>query len=217
MYNHQRKMVFCMDEYEKYSDEALQRFAVAGDSRAEDVLACRYVRLVRVCARPYFLAGGDSEDLTQEGMLGLLTAIREYDPEHSSSFRTFAERCILSRIYSAIKSAARKKHDPLNSGVSLEDAFGDETRTPNVHTTIDLRRITEDQVLAKENADVFFQTYSKSLSTLEQRILSLYLDGQSYRSIAALCGRDEKSVDNAIQRIRRKLARILPSGDLSES
>lgn len=208
-------MVFCMDELEKCSDEALQQRAAAGDSRAEDVLAGRYVRLVRICARPFFLAGGDSEDLTQEGMLGLLSAIREYDAAHNTSFRSYAELCIRSRIYSAIKSAARKKHDPLNSGVSLEDAFGDKTRAPNVHTTLDLRRITEDQVLAKENADVFFQTFSKSLSPLEQRVLSLYLDGQSYRSMASVCELDEKAVDNAIQRIRRKLARILPSGDFS--
>ena len=204
-----------MDDFTNLSDEALQALAAAGDSRAEDALACRYVRLVRICARPFFLAGGDSEDLTQEGMLGLLSAIREYSSGQNTTFKVYAELCIQRRIYTAIKTAARKKHSPLNSGVSFEDAFGDETRTSNVHATLDLRRITEDQVLAKENADDFFQTYSRHLSTLERRILTLYLEGYSYRSISAQCGRDEKAVDNAIQRIRRKLARILPSGDIS--
>ncbi len=208
-------MVLSMEDFTNQSDESLQAMAAAGDSRAEDALASRYVRLVRICARPFFLAGGDSEDLTQEGMLGLLSAIREYSPGQNTSFKAYAELCIQRRIYTAIKSAARKKHSPLNSGVSLEDAFGDETRTPNVHATLDLRRITEDQVLAKENADDFYQTFSRYLSSLERRILTLYLEGHSYRSIAAQCGRDEKAVDNAIQRIRRKLARILPSGDIS--
>ena len=109
-----------MTEYTNYPDNELQRLAAEGDAAAEETLIDRYARLVRICARPFFLAGGDSEDLTQEGMLGLLSAIRRFDPKGSTPFRTFAEVCIRNRIIGAVKSASRKKHDPLNDGVSLE-------------------------------------------------------------------------------------------------
>ena len=209
-------MVFTMEDYEALSDEQLQQKAIGGDSRAEDILAGRYSRLVRICARPYFLAGGDSEDLTQEGMLGLLSAIREYRPANNSSFKAYAELCIRRRIFSAIKTASRQKHFPLNSGVSLEEAFGNEDRPSNTHAIPALRRTPEERVLARESADEFFQTFSRCLSPFEQNILQLYLDGFSYQSMAESCGRDEKAIDNAVQRIRRKLSRILPTGDISK-
>ncbi len=204
-----------MEDFVSYSDERLQELAAAGDSGAEEALAGRYARLVRVCARPYFLAGGDSEDLTQEGMLGLLSAIREYHAEQGSSFKVFAELCIRRRIFSAIKSASRGKHNPLNSGISLEDAFGDVPDPSAPHTIPALRRIPEERVLARESADEFFDSFSRCLSPFEQKILHLYLDGSSYQSMAAECGRDVKAIDNAVQRIRRKLARILLHGDIS--
>ena len=204
-----------MEDFVSYSDECLQQMAAAGDSRAEDVLASRYARLVRVCARPYFLAGGDSEDLTQEGMLGLLSAIREYRQESGVPFKAFAELCIRRRIFSAIKSASRGKHNPLNSGISLEDLRDEESDPPPPHTIPAFRRTPEEQVLARESADEFFETFSRCLSPFERKIMDLYLDGSSYQAIAAACGKDGKAVDNAIQRIRRKLARILPHGDIS--
>ena len=105
---------------EHLTDEALCLQAASGDRIAEETLVMRYNRLVRICARPYFLAGGDSEDLIQEGMLGLLTAIRQFDPEMNASFKTYAEICIKSRMYSAVKSAARLKHLPLNDCLSLD-------------------------------------------------------------------------------------------------
>ncbi len=206
-----------MDNYVRLSDERLQQMAVSGDSLAEDCLAGRYSRLVRVCARPFFLTGGDSEDLTQEGMLGLLSAIREYDASMNASFKTFAEVCIRRRILSAIKSASRQKHTPLNEGVPLEDTLHREMQSSKAHPAFDLRRMTEEQVLARERADEFFHAYSRCLSPLEARILDLYLDGLSYHAIAEECGRDEKAVDNAVQRIRRKLAREISFGDISES
>ena len=206
-----------IDNYNFYSDERLQAMALDGDSHAEELLATRYSRLVRVCARPYFLVGGDSEDLTQEGMLGLLTAIREYDPEEGTSFKTYAELCIHRRILSAIRSASRMKHTPLNYGVSLEDAFGDNANSSNVDSTLAFRRVPEEQVLARESADELFHTYSQCLSTFEVQILRMYLDGLSYREMAEYCGRNEKSVDNAVQRIRRKLARDTNLGDISKS
>ena len=206
-----------MEDFTSFEDETLLRLAMEGDSRAEDALARRYVRLVRICARPFFLAGGDSEDLTQEGMLGLLSAIREFDPKNGVPFRSYAELCIQRRIFSAIKSATRLKHFPLNNGVSLEDAFGDESRGTNAHVSIDFRRTPEEQVLARESANDFFQTFSQCLSVFEQKVLRLYLEGCSYRFIAEECGKEEKAIDNAVQRIRRKLAKNLHAGDYSES
>ena len=206
-----------MSDFTCLSDEQLQQLASCGEARAEDELAERYVRLVRVCARPYFLAGGDSEDLTQEGMLGLLSAIREYDGATAVPFRAFAEVCIRRRIYSAIKSASRLKHTPLNDGISLETAFEEVHPSERPYPAVDFRRVPEEQVLARESANEFLNTFSRCLSPLERNILPLFLDGLSYRAIAQSCGKDEKAVDNAVQRIRRKLARETTSGDISES
>lgn len=206
-----------MEDFQCFSDEQLQQLSVSGSAGAEDALAARYSQLVRVCARPYFLAGGDSEDLTQEGMLGLLSAIREYRPSQGVPFRAYAELCIQRRIFSAIKSASRLKHTPLNSGVSLEDAFDEESSRPGAYAALDLRRSPEEQVLARERADEFFQIFSRCLSPFERNVLHLYLEGHSYISMAAASGRSEKAVDNAVQRIRRKLSRIISSGDNSES
>ena len=195
------------------SDEQLQALAREGRSGAEDELARRYVRLVRVCARPYFLHGGDSEDLLQEGMLGLLYAIREFDPNKGVLFRTFAETCIRNRIQSAIRSAARKKHAPLNDGVSLDDVLSDESQSLGARY---VARSPEEQVLARETEHELISASERCLSVLEARILSLYLDGLSYQEMAAATGREVKSIDNAVQRIRKKLAK-LPSGDSSKS
>lgn len=206
-----------MQNYTDFTDEYLQMLAVSGDTGAEDALAGRYSRLVRICARPYFLTGGDSEDLIQEGMLGLLSAIREYSRDQGVSFHSYAEICIRRRIFSAIKSANRLKHTPLNNGVSLEESLLNQARESNSRFVLDQRRTPEEQVLARERADEFFQTFTQCLSSFEKTVLDLYLDGFSYQSMAEKCGRDEKAIDNAVQRIRRKLARIISSGDFSES
>ena len=199
--------------YTTKSDEELQSLAKARVAGAEEALAERYARVVRMCARPYFLAGGDSEDLIQEGMLGLLSAIREYDETKGATFKTYAETCIHNRIRSAVRSANRMKNAPLNDGVSLEDVLSDESQSlgTNFYT-----RSPEEQVLARETENEFISAYSRCLSKLEANILRLYLDGLSYNEMAAASGRDVKAVDNAVQRIRRKLAK-LPSGDNSES
>ena len=185
------------------TDEQLQRLSAEGQREAEEALAARYVRLVRVCSRPYFLAGGDSEDLLQEGMFGLLYAIREYDPEKGTSFRTYAEICIRSRILSAVRNAGRKKHAPLNNGISLEELSDDSS---SLGTPLTLPG-PEEQVLAREAVSELLSASSRYLSRLESRILTLYLEGLSYQEIAEETGRDGKSVDNAVQRIRRKLAK----------
>ena len=201
-----------MENDEFLTDEELQALAAQRHSGAEEALAERYARLVRACARPYFLNGGDSEDLIQEGMLGLLSAIREFDADKGASFKTYAEICIRNRIQSAIRSAARKKHAPLNDGVSLDDILSDESQSLGSQY---FQRSPEEQVLARETEKEFISAYSRCLSKLEAQVLCLYLEGLSYQEMASSLGRDTKAVDNAVQRIRKKLA-SLPSGEFSK-
>lgn len=204
-----------MDLY-PLSDAELQRLAVSGDRAAEEALAARYMQLVRVCARPLFLAGGDSEDLIQEGMFGLLSAIREFDPEQGASFRSFAEHCIRMRLYSAIKSASRLKHLPLNDSMPLEQLSDDSSSQLSAAPEY-FRRSPEDLVLARESKEELIELCKRRLSRLELQVLDCYLEGLSYRDIAQRLQKDEKSVDNAVQRIRRKLAQTLHPGDISVS
>ncbi len=205
-----------MIDYAILNDEQLQGLAVKGDRLAEEALAKRYMRLVRACARPLFLSGGDSEDLIQEGMFGLLSAIRQYNPDAGSSFYTFAEHCIKMRLLSAVKSASRLKHFPLNDGMSFEQLSENSSTQLSAAPEV-FRRSPEDMVLARESKEELYCVFSQCLSKLESVVLSDYLDGLSYREIAAKLGKDEKSIDNAVQRIRRKLARNPKLGDISKS
>ena len=202
-----------MIDYTAFSDSELQQKFLNGDDDAGNELAMRYRRTVRICIRPYFLVGGDSEDLLQEGMIGLLSAIRNYVPEEGSSFKTFAELCVKRRIISAAKAAARLKHAPLNDGVSLDELLSDEAGGTSIPEPFS--RSPEDQLLAQESKQDFLSTYSQYLSGFESQILSHYLGGLSYREIASICDVTEKSVDNAVQRIRKKLARHIDFGDFS--
>lgn len=204
------------EKYASMEDGALLQLVSQGDREAEEQLAVRYSRLVDACSRRFFLAGGESADLAQEGMLALLRAIREYDPAAGVPFHSFAETCIRNGLLSAIKSASRRKHMPLNSGVSLEEILSEDA-SPALPTEQTFRREAEEMVLARESEDELLHTFDRYLSKYEREILSLYLDGASYRDMAQTTGRSEKSVDNAIQRIRRKLARNLHPGDSSES
>lgn len=198
------------------SDTELQQLVLAGDRLAEETLVDRYMRLVRVCARPLFLAGGDSEDLIQEGMFGLLSAIRQYNSEVGTSFRSFAEHCIRMRLLSAVKSASRLKHFPLNDGMSLEQ-LSEDPNTQLSATPEIFGQSPEDLVLARESKEELYAVFSQCLSRLEIKVLDLYLEGSSYREIAEKLGKDSKSIDNAVQRIRRKLARNPNLGDISIS
>lgn len=199
------------------TDEQLCACAAEGDRKAEENLVMRYNRLVRVCARPYFLAGGDSEDLIQEGMLGLLSAIREYLPERGASFRTYAEACIRNRIRSAVRAAARDKHIPLNHYVSFETSLLD-GNTDSYQCSFQRQPLLnpEDMVISREERRERLWTLKGQLSGLEADILELYLRGYSYGEIAEQVDRSPKAVDNAVQRIRRKVARQLSMGDFSE-
>lgn len=199
-------------------DEALCALASAGDRLAEEALVLRYNRLVRVCARPYFLTGGDSEDLIQEGMLGLLNAIREFSPGKGTTFRTFSEVCIRHRILSAIRAAARDKHTPLNHSVSFEtplfDGISDSYAVDAVHA---VQPDPESLLISREEHRERLGALKGQLSGFESDILDLYLSGLSYVEIAVQTSRSPKAVDNAVQRIRRKVAQHLSSGDFSES
>ena len=205
-----------MFDYAGFSDAQLQRLAAAGDRVAEEELVKRYMQLVRACSRPLFLAGGDSEDLIQEGMFGLLSAIREFDPDNGTSFRTFAEHCIKMRLYSAIKSASRMKHFPLNDGMSLEQ-LSEESNSQLSACNESFHRMPEDLILARESKEELYNALSNCLSKLESKVLDLFLDGLSYQDIASQLGKDTKSVDNAVQRIRHKLARNPKIGEISFS
>jgi len=190
-------------DWNSLSDEDLCLYAQQGDADAEDALARRYVKTVRSIARPYFLTGGDGEDLTQEGMLGFLSAVRNFTPDRGS-FQCFAEICIMHRVYSAIRSAHGKKHTVLTQAVSIEH----------------LEEINSYFLSAKQSDDPEFlfisreeQTQTrlairKLLSGFENRVLSLYLKGLSYQEMAKSLNRPVKSVDNCVQRIRRKLCHL---------
>ena len=202
-----------MLDYPAFSDLELHAMYLSGDADAGNELVLRYRRLVKICIRPYFLAGGDSEDLLQEGMIGLLSAIREYDPDGGSSFRSFAELCIRRRVISAARSASRQKHAPLNDGLSLEQLQSGESQQVFEHV---LAPSAEELVLDKTWTDDFIAANSRFLSEFEADILMDYLSGSSYTEMAQRAGRSEKSIDNAIQRIRKKLARHVSfPGDLS--
>ena len=196
------------------TDAALCRLAASGDRRAEETLVSRYTRLVRSCARPYFLAGGDSEDLTQEGMLGLIKAVREFQADKDTSFRTFAEICIRSRLYSALRSAGREKHQVLNQSISLDTPDFD-SNSYTSGTNCLAQRGPEDELIDREHTAALLSGVRKQLSEFEAKILGYYLNGLSCREIAQEVERPVKSVDNAVQRIRRKVAQQILSGEFS--
>ena len=194
-----------MIDFAELSDLQLQQMAVSGNREAEEVLVGRYMQLVRACSRPFFLAGGESEDLIQEGMFGLISAIRQFDPENGAAFHTFAEHCIKRRLLSAIRSASRLKHFPLNDGLSLEQ-LSEDMSVPFAAIPDYIQPSPEELVLARESKEELYSAFRDRLSGLEKKVLDLYLDGLSYQDIANRLGKDGKAVDNAVQRIRRKMA-----------
>ena len=198
-----------MSGFDDRASHELALRAVGGDMAAEEALVSEYARLVRACARPHFLAGGDGEDLIQEGMLGLLSAVRTFDPTKGAKFSTYAEFCVRRRIYSAIRSAAGYKHTPLNSYISLESPHLGENSTQSAY----FLRDPEDFVIARESAGEVERLLYGALSRFESGVLELYLEGTSYKDMAARLEKTNKSVDNAVQRIRKKLAHILQADE----
>ena len=197
------------------TDEALCTMAAGGDREAEELLVTRYYGTVRACARPLFLVGGDGEDLIQEGMFGLIQAIREYRPGKAASFRTFADTCIRNRLFSALRAASRGKHYPLNESISLDTPFFDSTSyTPG---TLDPSHTDPELLIAERDyVEGLLESTRKQLSEFEAKILGYYLEGLSCHEIAKAVGKSPKSVDNAVQRVRRKAAQHIFSGDISK-
>lgn len=184
----------------RQTDESLVERAQAGDKQATEELLSRYAGLVRGRARGFFLVGGETEDLIQEGMIGLYRAVSEYrtDREGSMSFKNFAYLCVSRRIIDAVKASARKKNVPLNNYVSL---FQSEWEMPVSSP--------EDEVIRGEDRREFLQKMSKELSDFEFRVTVMYMDGLSCAEICEATGKEEKSVDNAIQRSKKKLQKLL--------
>ena len=203
------------DEYLSFSDEKLCELTHQGDREAEEILVSRYTRLVRQLSRPFYLAGGDSDDLIQEGMIGLIYGVREYDSSRSAAFRTFAETCIRNRLFSAVRAAARDKHSPLNQSIPLEIPFFDSRTTSSIGAHVLSQVDPEELVIGREDARDTLRGVRKQLSEFEAKILGYYLDGLTTKEMAEAVNKSPKSVDNAVQRVRRKIAQHLTSGELS--
>lgn len=192
-------------------DEDVVEFAREGDNEALEYLINKYKNFVRAKARSYFLIGADREDIIQEGMIGLYKAIRDFRMDKLSSFRAFAELCITRQIITAIKTATRQKHIPLNSYVSLNKPIYDEDSDRTLLDVISGSKITdpEELIISREEFDDIEEKMGEILSSLEWKVLMSYLEGKSYQEIAEDLNRHVKSIDNALQRVKRKLERYL--------
>ena len=200
-----------MIELEHLTDEEVVELAKYGNVGALEFLINKYKNFVRAKARTYFLIGADREDIIQEGMIGLYKAIRDYRYDRQASFRAFAEICVTRQIITAIKTATRQKHIPLNSYVSLNKPVFDEEseRTLGEVVITEKDGNPEDLFINQENLMDIESTMNKILSPLEQEVVGLYLEGKSYLEIAEQLDRHVKSVDNALQRVKRKLEQYL--------
>jgi len=196
--------------FSNMADEDVAGAAQKGDSLATEYIIKKYKNLVKSRARTYFLIGADKEDIVQEGMIGLFKAIRDFKPDKTSSFKAFAELCITRQIITAIKTATRQKHIPLNSYISLNKPVFDEDTEQTLLDTLSEKKVfdPEEIMITKEHFSDLREKMSKNLSKLEWNVLSLYLDGKSYTEIAKRINKSEKSIDNALQRIKRKVSKF---------
>lgn len=206
-----------LQEFEQLSDEELVEEVHRGNTEALDYLITKYRLFVKAKARSYFLIGADKEDIVQEGMIGLYKAIRDFKGDKLSSFRAFAELCITRQIITAIKTATRQKHIPLNSYVSLDKPIFDEESDRTLLDVITgaASEDPEELIIHREEFTYLEEKMGEILSELEREVLALYLDGQSYNEISEELNRHVKSIDNALQRVKRKLERHLEIGELS--
>jgi RNA polymerase sporulation-specific sigma factor len=204
-------------KFEELEDEIVVDFVHQGDTDALDYLINKYRNFVRAKARSYFLIGADREDIIQEGMIGLYKAIRDFKEDKLSSFKAFAELCITRQIITAIKTATRQKHIPLNSYVSLDKPIYDEESDRTLMDVISGAKILnpEELIINQEEFSDIEVKMAELLSDLERKVLVLYLDGQSYQEISEELNRHVKSIDNALQRVKRKLERYLELREIS--
>ena len=195
-------------DYTTYTDEEIISLINSGHSNATEYLLKKYAPLVRKSTRTLYLIGADTEDLSQEGMIGLFKAIQSYQQDNSASFYTFAKLCIDRQIYTAIKASNRKKHSPLNSYISFYSKINEEEMEliDNLEAGNDSN--PEHIILDKESTSNIEELLNEHLSKLEKEILPLFLEGKSYNEIALALGKNNKSIDNAIQRIREKVKRL---------
>ncbi|MDO4572982.1 MAG: RNA polymerase sporulation sigma factor SigH [Clostridia bacterium] len=200
-----------MMDYSALGDEELITRLRGGDKRAEEALYIRYKQAVRSKARAYFLVGADREDIIQEGMIGLYKAVCDYEFDKQASFRGFAELCITRQIITAIKSATRKKHMPLNTYVSLNRSVYEGENERMLVDVLSGSHVSDPEALyiGRENYKAVARSIEESLSRLEKDALGLYLQGYSYQQIAEALHKSTKCVDNAIQRVKKKLERQL--------
>jgi len=201
--------------YSEMLDEDLVEAAKRGDERASEFLINKYRNFVRVKAKAYFLVGADREDIIQEGMIGLYKAIRDFRRDKLSSFRAFAELCITRQIITAIKTATRQKHIPLNSYISLNKPIYDEDSDRTLLDVISGMKVSdpEELVINQEASARMRARIRRNLSELEHRVLTAYLQGKSYQEMANELQRHVKSIDNALQRVKRKLEKHLEQDD----
>ena len=200
--------------YSAMLDEEVIEDARSGNNKALEYLINKYKSFVRAKARTYFLIGADREDIIQEGMIGLYKAIRDFREDKLSSFRAFAELCITRQIITAIKTATRQKHIPLNSYVSLNKPIFDEESDRTLMDVLSEESISdpEEMIINREEFSGIEEKMGEILSGLEWEVLSLYLQGRSYQEIAEELDRHVKSIDNALQRVKRKLEKYLEEG-----
>jgi RNA polymerase sporulation-specific sigma factor len=205
------------NNYRTMTDEELVDGVRLGDTGALEYLINKYKNFVRAKARSYFLIGADHEDIFQEGMIGLYKAIRDFRGDKLASFKAFAELCVTRQIITAIKTATRQKHIPLNSYVSLDKPIYDEDSERTLQDVLTGGSATdpEELYINREEHEDIEDKMAKILSELERKVLMLYLDGRSYQEIAVDLNRHVKSIDNALQRVKRKLERYLEIREVS--
>ncbi|GFP77889.1 RNA polymerase factor sigma-70 [Clostridium zeae] len=198
-------------EFKEISDEEVVIRAKKGNTNAQEYLINKYENFVKTKAKSYFLIGADKEDIYQEGMIGLYKSIRDFNPEKLTSFKAFAELCVTRQIITAIKTATRQKHIPLNTYVSLNKPIYDEESDRTLLDVLAGLKITdpEELIISKEEMTHIEKEMGRVLSDLEMEVLMSYLDGKSYQEIACDLDRQAKSIDNALQRVKRKLEKCL--------
>ncbi len=203
------------DSYSQYSDEELIVRLRDGEEPITDYIMDKYKNLVKSKAKSMYILGADNDDLIQEGMIGLFKAVRDYDSGRDASFFTFADLCISRQMYTAVQASGRKKHAPLNSYISLYSQVhsdgeqdGEEAQLQNILVS-KAGQSPEEMLIDRENVEVLEKIIERELSAFEKQVLDLYITGMSYVQIAKVLGRDGKSTDNALQRIKGKLRKVI--------
>ena len=201
-------------QYDDLSDEILIQRLRDGDEKIMDYICDKYKNLVRQKAKSMFILGGEKDDLIQEGMIGLFKAVRDYDFGRDASFHTFADLCISRQMYTAVQASGRKKHAPLNSYISLYTSNGEKEEDSEKGSLIDALAVSEaanpEQLfIDQENVEYLEEMIEKELSGFEKEVLDLYLTGMPYTQIAKVLGKDAKSTDNALQRLKNKLKKTV--------